>query len=232
MGQVIVDLEPIVADPAELLIADRELRQARRMGDEPGARAGHGAVAAERDEQALHTVGAVDRAQQIEPQSVEDVAAVLETLDSNAVGHGRSLRVVPQAVNKRHDDVDAPLAVREGLVLAVARPTPRLARIVRAAVTLDHEHLSGVREPALLARAHDQPELTHRRPLIDQIDRRCVDAITPVARGVEPAKARQQPLAPVDAGDALEPEFDVAALDPAGGDPELPRHAGHRHRRR
>ena len=46
VGQVIVDLEPIVADPAELLIADRELRQARRMGDEPGARAGHGAVAA------------------------------------------------------------------------------------------------------------------------------------------------------------------------------------------
>ena len=103
---------------------------------------------------------------------------------------------------------------------------------MRAAVGLDDEHVAGVREPAFLARAHDQPELTDRGALIDQIDRRRVDAIMPVARAVEPAKARQQALAPVDAGHALEPEFDVAAQDSAGDDPELARHAGHCQRRR
>ena len=147
------------------------------------------------------------------------------------MGRSAGLRIVVEAVEKGDDDVDAPLAVREGLALAVARRTPRLARIVRTAIGLDDEHLSSVREPALLARAHDQAELTNRRPLIDQIDRRRVDAITPVARRVETARARQQPLAPVDAGDALEPEFDVAALDSPRGDPELPRHAGHGQRR-
>ena len=156
--------------------------------------------------------------QQIAPQADEHVAVVGEALDVDAMDRGVDGWIVLKTVEGRDDDIDA-------------RLPPRLVRIVRAAVGLDHELITRVREPASLARAHDQPELTDRRPLIDQIDRRRVDAIMPVARAVEPAKARQQPLTPVSANDALEPEFDVATLDSAGDDPELPRHAGHRHGR-
>ena len=141
--------------------------------------------------------------QQIAPQADEHVAVVGEALDVDAMDRGIDGWIVLKAVEGRDDNIDA-------------RLPPRLVRIMRAAVGLDDEHVSGVREPAFLARAHDQPELADLRPLIDQIDRRRVDAITPVARAVEPAKARQQALAPVNAGDALEPEFDVGRPRSAG----------------
>ena len=71
VGQVLVDLELIVGQPTALLRADREQRRTGGMGHEPGGPAGYAAVAPQRHEQALDTVGAVDRAQQIEPSRMK-----------------------------------------------------------------------------------------------------------------------------------------------------------------
>ena len=173
---------------------------------------------AEGDEQPLDTVGAVGGVQQIAPQADEHVAVVGEALDVDAMDRGVNGWIVLKAVEGRDDDIDA-------------RLPPQLMRIMRAAAGLDHELITRVGQATTLTRVEDRAQGADRGALIDQIDRRRVDAIMPVARAVESAKARQQPLAPVDAGDALEPKFDVAALDPPRGDPELPRHAGHRHGR-